>query len=125
MSNFEQMRVANAAGTAINPSREEDIEALPNSMSDALFILKSIRKMLEPLAVQDSNTRQRIVVDSAGAVTVTALPTLANVTTLGTITNNVPSNLVQFNGVDPRYMLMDIARHAYSHGIRSNLVFSA
>ncbi len=121
MSNFEQMRVTNAAGTAINPARKEDVEALPSGMNDALFILRQIRKILEPLATQDLQQRQRVVID-AGSIT--TLPTVANVTTvatLTTVTNNVPANVVQFNGVDPRFFLMDTARNAYANGIRSKL----
>ena len=125
MSVFEQMKVSNAAGTTINPATDDN---LPGNLSDALFILRQIRKAIEPLAVQDAQQRQRVVVDTLptlGTVTnVTNLPTLANVTTVATVTtvtNNVPSNIVQLNSVDPRYMLMDIAHSAYADGIRRQL----
>ena len=46
MSAFEQMMVSNAAGTAINPARKEDMDALPGGMADALILLAALVSLL-------------------------------------------------------------------------------
>lgn len=100
MSYFEQTRVTNTSGVAINPAEEESIT-----------LLKRIVKLLESNAVVDVANRQRITVE--------VLPTLATVTTVSSITN-----LAAWGGVDPRYSIMDTARNTYANGIRKNLTFT-
>ena len=92
------------------------------------LLLERIADLLEPIATQDANNRQRVSVDAITA-------TLANVTTVGTvsaltggtittITNPVPvGNVATIGSVDPRYLFIDTARNAYAQGIRSNLAF--
>lgn len=100
---------------------ESDDIAITDNTGQSIFSaigwLKRIAKLLEPLSIQDSNNRQRVVVDSAAAVSITAFsPTISNVTTVGTV-----SNLGLIANVDPRYGMTDQARTAYNSGIRANI----
>jgi len=100
MSYFEETKVTNSSGTAINPTEEESI-----------VLLRRIVKLLESSAVVDSANRQKVVVES--------LPTLTTVTTVATLTN-----MATIGSVDPRYLFIDTARNAYANCIRSKLSFS-
>lgn len=88
---------------ALLPASDNSIQA----MTDVALTLKRIAKNMESLQVVDSQQRQRVVVE-----------TVANMTTLGQC-NNVPA----MGSVDPKYMMMDLARAAYNNGIRANLTF--
>lgn len=89
--------ILNASGTTINPATEE-----------TLVLLRRMVKLMEPLAVQDSQQRQRVAVE-----------TIANMATLTTLTN-----MTGFGGVDGRFHFIDMARNAYANGIRNNLNFN-
>jgi hypothetical protein len=65
-------------------------------------------KLMEPLAVQDSLQRQRVVVE-----------TIANMNVL-----NQATNVVNLGGVDARFHYTDQARNAYANGIRANITNS-
>jgi hypothetical protein len=77
---------------------------------ESLILLRRIVKLLESNAVVDSANRQRMVVE--------ALPTLASVTTVSTVSN---IGTVAGHGLQ---QFVDIARNAYANGIRSKLNFS-
>jgi hypothetical protein len=77
------------------------------STDDSVVLLRRLIQLLTPIAVQDGQQRQRVVIDSlSGGITLT------NVGTLNTLAN-----------VDPRFLFIDTARTAYSDGIRRNLVY--
>lgn len=77
---------------------------------EALILLRRLVKICESSAVTDNSLRQRVVVD--------ALPTLAAVTTVSTVSN---IGTVAGHGLQ---QFVDIARNAYANGIRSKLIFS-
>ena len=77
-------------------------DANTNAASDeSVILLRRIAKLLEPLATQDSNNRQKVNVETVGVAITT------NPTTMGS--------------VDTRYMIADWARTAYATGIRAKL----
>lgn len=89
--------ILNASGTTINPATEE-----------TLVLLRRMVKLMEPLAVQDSQQRQRVAVE-----------TIANMATLAQL-----NNMSTFGSVDGRFHFIDMARNAYANGIRNNLNFN-
>jgi hypothetical protein len=91
----DSLNVLNASGTTINPATEE-----------TLLLLRRMVKLMEPLAVQDVQQRQRVVVESITTVTV------------GNITN-----ITGLGGVDARFQFVDAARNAFANGIRQNLTY--
>jgi hypothetical protein len=101
-------------------------ESLPVSnlrAEDLLAMLMRIVKMLESNSIVDNAQRQRIIVDSAAAVAVSSLPTLATVTTVGTATNvGTVGAVTAIAGMD-REQYINIARNAYANSIRSQLNF--
>ncbi len=123
MSYFDQTRVSNAAGTAINPVQDETI-----------ILLRRIAKLLESSAVTDSSQRQRVIVEqgTAANLLVTASGTVAANSTAVASTVNMGQVVVGFGGqataaaniIDSRFSLIDIARNTYSNGIRSKLSWS-
>jgi hypothetical protein len=92
----DSLNVLNASGNTINPATEE-----------AIILLRRMVKLMEPLAVQDSQQRQRVTVDAP----------IATVTTV-----NGVGNIAAYGGVDPRFQFIDAARMAYATGIRNNLI---
>jgi hypothetical protein len=88
--------ILNASGNTINPATEE-----------AIILLRRMVKLMEPLAVQDSQQRQRVAIDAP----------IATVTTV-----NGVNNIAAYGGVDPRFQFIDAARMAYATGIRNNLI---
>jgi hypothetical protein len=76
-------------------------QAASAATDESVILLRRIAKLLEPLATQDSNNRQRVNVEAVG-VAITTNPTT-------------------FASVDTRYMIADWARTAYNTGIRANL----
>ena len=102
-----------------------DIPATEGSILDlgaSLHWLKRIADLVEPLSTQDAASRVRINIDAVGynsgtlPVSMSSLPTLANVTTI--------SNLQNIGGVDYRWPIFDNARAVYAAGVRANLKFS-
>lgn len=85
------------------------------SIFSAIGWLKRIAKLLEPLSTQDSNNRQRVIVDNSGGIAISSLPTVS-VSTVSTVTN-----LATIANVDPRFGMVDQARVAYNTGIRANI----
>jgi hypothetical protein len=85
----------NASGVTINPATDETV-----------LLLRRMVKLMEPLAVQDAQQRQRVFVESITTVTV----------------GNV-SNISALGGVDPRFQFIDQARNAFANGIRQNLTY--
>ena len=102
MSNSDKLQIF--YDDAVAPASDTSIQA----MTDVVLTLKRIAKNMESLQVVDSNQRQRVAVEA-----------IANMTTLGQC-----NNAVQFGGVDPKFMIIDLARAAYNSGIRNNLTFS-
>ena len=77
-------------------------DATSNAASDeSVILLRRISKLLEPLATQDGQQRQRIAIDSS-TVTLTTAP-------------------ASFASVDARFSIADWARTAYNTGIRAKL----
>jgi hypothetical protein len=82
-------------------------QAASAATDESVILLRRIAKLLEPIATQDANNRQRVAVE--------AMPTVA----VSTV-----SNLATYGGIDPRYQFTDAARLTYAEGIRTNLQFS-
>jgi hypothetical protein len=82
------------------------------SSDEAIALLRRMVKLMEPLAVQDSAQRQRVVIDATATVAIGSgtLPAVTNVVNLG--------------GVDARFHYTDQARNAYANGIRANITNS-
>ena len=77
-------------------------DANTNAASDeSVILLRRLSKLLEPLATQDAQQRQRIAISSS-EVTVTTAP-------------------ASFASVDARFSIADWARTAYNTGIRAKL----
>lgn len=115
MSYFDQTRVANAAGTTINPATDE-----------AIILLRRMVKLLESNAVVDSSQRQRVVVEQATAANLNVTTTLpASAANIGQVVAGYgPQAAAAANIIDSRFQLIDIARNTYANGIRSKLVWS-
>jgi hypothetical protein len=77
-------------------------DATSNSASDeSVILLRRIAKLLEPMATQDAQQRQRIAIDSSTLTLITA-----------------PQS---FAGIDFRFSIADWAKTNYNTGIRANL----
>jgi hypothetical protein len=77
------------------------------STDDSVVLLRRLIQLLTPIAVQDGQQRQRVVIDSmSGGMTLTTV-----------------NNLNNLAGVDTRYFLMDTARNVFANGIRQNLTY--
>lgn len=92
-----ETQIENKAGEKINPATE-----------DSIGILKSIVRLIRPLSIISSANRL--------SVDVASLPTLANVTTVATVTN-----LNQLAGISTFDLMRSASRTAYNTGIRSNI----
>lgn len=88
-------------------------DAYTPSSDEALVLLRRMVKLLEPIAVQDSQQRQRVTVESMTGATLSAVTNINNL-----------SNITGYGGVDPRYQFIDQARNAYANGIRANITNS-
>lgn len=86
----KQLQVEDSTGAVINPATDEGV-----------ILLRRLVQMLAPIATQDINQRQRIVIEG---------------------THNV-NNVQLLGGIDFRYEAMDIARNTFANGIRQNLTF--
>lgn len=80
-------------------------EATAIDTNESVILLRRLVQLLAPIAVQDASQRQRVVVEN---------------TTL--LVSNV-NNIAQYNGVDPKYGMMDTARNTFANGIRQNLTY--
>jgi hypothetical protein len=86
-----EINITDSTGDIIDPSTDESV-----------ILLRRISKLLEPMATQDANQRQRIAISSV----------------------EVGMPVSSYGGVDSRFQIVDWARTAYNTGIRSNLIFS-
>jgi hypothetical protein len=96
-------------------------------------LLERICDLLEPMATQDQQNRQRVSIDAIvpnvviGSGTVTTVSTVTTCSTLSTISNAVPIGNVATWGPTPggniEWQMIDWARQAYESGIRSQLTF--
>ena len=109
MSFFDQTRITNTAGTAINPVEDESV-----------LLLRRMVKLLESNAVVDVANRQKVTVEGA---TITS-GTITTVSTVSTVGSATVANVALMANVDPRFQMIDWARQAYNSGIRANLSFS-
>ena len=73
------------------------------STNESIKLLRRLVKIAEPLAVQDSSQRQKVVVEGISGTT-----TIGNVSTL--------------SNVDARFQFVDAARTAYATGIRAKII---
>lgn len=102
--------------TQINPATD-----------DSVFYLRRMVKLMESQATVDATNRQRVTVDAFA--TALALPTVTAVTA---ITNALPAGAnaigaitnIATIGLYDRQMFQDVAKNAWSNGIRRNLTFS-
>jgi hypothetical protein len=85
----------------MNPSTEETAVLL----NESVVLLRRLIQLLTPIAVQDAQQRQRVVVENS-TVSVSSINSLGN-----------------FNTVDAKYLLMDTARNMFANGIRQNLTY--
>jgi len=83
-------------------------DAYTPSSDEALVLLRRMVKLMEPLAVQDSNQRQRVNVEA-----------IANMNIVNQVTN-----VRDLASVDARFLFIDTARNAYANGIRANITNS-
>ena len=86
-----------ATGLPMTPAYDSTVE----SLNESVILLRRIAKLLEPMATQDVNQRQRVTI-SASEIGFTTNPTT-------------------MASVDTRYMIADWARTAYNTGIRAKL----
>lgn len=81
------------------------------STDDSVILLRRLIQLLTPIAVQDAQQRQRVVIEGiTGSSVVTTVTNLNNLNNFG-------------NGVDAKYFLMDTARNMFANGIRQNLTY--
>jgi hypothetical protein len=108
-------------GVPTDVSASSPMPVVSSRSDDLLVILSRIVKLLESNATVDSAQRQRVVVDS-GAITasIAASQTLANVTTVATVSS--VTNMVSNAGMD-REQYINIAKQTYNQSIRSGLTF--
>jgi hypothetical protein len=93
-----------ATGLPMTPAYDSSVVAVGDAveaLNESVILLRRIAKLLEPIATQDVNQRQRVNIDAVGV-------------TFGT-------NTTGYAGIDPRFQVIDWARTAYNTGIRSNL----
>jgi hypothetical protein len=68
---------------------------------ESVILLRRIAKLLEPMATQDVNNRQKVNIEAVGT--------------------SFTTNASNMGSVDTRYMIIDWARVAYNTGIRAKL----
>jgi hypothetical protein len=91
-----------ATGLPMTPAYDSSVVAVGDAveaLNESVILLRRIAKLLEPMATQDPQQRQRIAISSVEA----GMP------------------ISSYGGVDPRFQIADWARTAYNTGIRSNL----
>ena len=93
-----------ATGLPMTPAYDSSVVAVGDAveaLNESVILLRRIAKLLEPMAVQDTNNRQRVNVESVGV--------------------QITTNPTAMGSVDTRYMIADWARTAYNTGIRAKL----
>ena len=85
--------------------------------TELLTLFQRLIKMSECLGMVDSSNRQRVSIDFAPSLTVSAVTAITNPVTI--------ANISLIGGLDPRFNYIDIARTAYEIGIRSKLTWTA
>jgi hypothetical protein len=91
-----------ATGLPMTPAYDSSVVAVGDAveaLNESVILLRRISKLLEPMATQDGNQRQRIAISSV----------------------EVGMPVSSYGGVDSRFQIVDWARTAYNTGIRSNL----
>lgn len=82
-----------------SPSTETTL----TSTNESIKLLRRIVKAIEPISVQDSLQRQKVIIEGiSGSATITNVSTFAN--------------------IDLRYQFIDAARTAYATGIRAKII---
>jgi hypothetical protein len=76
------------------------------STDESVVLLRRLIQLLTPIAVQDTQQRQRVVVDNIAT---------GNLNNIG--------NLNTYNNVDSRFPIIDQARNTFANGIRQNLTY--
>jgi hypothetical protein len=80
------------------------------STDDSVVLLRRLVQLLTPIATQDFQQRQRVVIEGiTGSATI---GTVQNITNLNTLAN-----------VDARFPIIDQARNTFANGIRQNLIY--
>lgn len=114
----QKTQIVDTTNTVITPAQD-----------DTLILLRRIVKLLESNAVVDINNRQKVVVDSVTANSLTTAGwntgLVGNIVTIGAPTLGTIAPLPIWEGpVDQRFRIMDAARLTYNQGIRSHLSFT-
>jgi len=79
------------------------------STDDSVVLLRRLIQLLTPIATQDFQQRQRVVVDNVSTGNLNQI-------------NNI-GNLNTYNNVDSRFPIVDQARNTFANGIRQNLTY--
>lgn len=108
----DSVGLKDSTDTRINPAQE-----------DSVILLRRIVKLMESQATVDLGNRQRVTIDSLGALGAT-MPVSGSLTTAGTVsTVSTVSAITTFLGQNQQ-AFQDVARNTYANGIRNNLIFS-
>jgi hypothetical protein len=91
MSNNDSLQIF--LEVQINPSTDESV-----------VLLRRLVQLLTPIGVQDSNQRQRVVIESLSP-------------------NSVIGNVLTYANVDARFPIIDQARNTFANSIRQNLTY--
>lgn len=123
MADLAAVKLKDSSGALTNPASEESI-----------LLLRRIAKLLECLAVVDTNNVQRINISAGGIATMgqnisgssagTPAPNYAQASAPTTTTSTTYWQHVWTGPVDQRWQIIDAATVAYNQGIRSKLSFS-
>jgi len=116
VSNFPATQPISAASLPLptGAATETTLANLPDTLANALFMLRNMLGYLEVLGTQDQAQRQRVHVDIVDLIT--------TLSTLTSLTEAV--SLRSLNGVDTRYLFFDSANIAYNTGVCANLRWS-
>jgi hypothetical protein len=93
-----------ATGLPMTPAYDSSVVAVGDaveSLNESVILLRRIAKLLEPMATQDVNNRQKVNIEAVGT--------------------SFTTNASNMGSVDTRYMIADWARTAYNTGIRAKL----
>jgi|WetSurMetagenome_2_1015567.scaffolds.fasta_scaffold167931_2 hypothetical protein len=104
--------IEDSASNQINPASEEGI-----------VYLRRLVKLMDSQAVVDSNTRQRITLDSWGSLS-TGTGTSTGCARVAIGTDSTVGVLTSIGSWDARQMFQDQAHNVYANSIRRNLTFN-
>jgi hypothetical protein len=105
--------VKDTTGTQVNPATD-----------DSIVYLRRMVKLMEAMGTVDAGNRQRVVVDSFGAVTTGVGNSGAGVPRVTVSSDSAFSaTITSVNGYGDQ-MFQDVARNAFATGIRFNLQFN-